>query len=292
MKTYFVALKAFGDFLIAYQAIKQVVSKTQGMHMAIIAGRHLKPLADALKIPSDLCMYVGDESSKNVPAAFDLRSRGVFSSVESLIGLRRDFSSIATNCELIFDRLGWRERFIAGKVKSIALPANSKNIYIAYDKLLQNKGLDATLYPQRVISPPLSAFIVPNSRVCRKTIPAVALSTIHSYLLESGVESTILQLEGESFEIPAHLPTRTLPRNFATLISALREVDLVISADSFPAHLGEYLGVPTFVVTAQHNAYWLPRNAFLTNATATFDDLSALPIWLAGLFGCTEKCKS
>jgi hypothetical protein len=114
-------------------------------------------------------------------------------------------------------------------------------------------------------------------------MPAAVQAAIYASLVERGISATVLKLDGESVDIPKDLPTKLLPRSFLSLITSLRTADLIVSADSLPAHLGEYFGLPTFVVSPTPNPYWLPRQAFLTGATASFDALSPLTHWLVGL---------
>ena len=66
-----------------------------------------------------------------------------------------------------------------------------------------------------------------------------------------------------------------VPRNFSAMANAIKKVDAVISADSMPAHMAEYFGVPVFVITPEPNRYWLPVSAFNNNFWCCFNDIMA-----------------
>lgn len=282
MNSTIVTLKAFGDFLIAYQSIKYIF-KNRNMSIRIIAGHHVQPLAEALNVSAAYVEFLGSEHLISVPAAFDIKRQGGWAALNSLVDLRLKLAPFARGSQLIFDRLGWRERFIAGAGNSVALPTGMGNIYLAYEGLFRFKGFDIESPRLQFGSQPRVALIVPGSRISGKVIPAAVQVAIYTRLMEQGISARVLKLDGEDMEIPEHLPIRVLPHTFSALITALQNTDLVVSADSLSAHLGEYFGLPTFVVSPIPNPYWLPRQAFLTHATALFDDLSPLTYWLAGL---------
>lgn len=283
MNTSIVTLKAFGDFLIAYQSVKHTFQANRNTSIHVIAGRHIQPLAEALEVPAAYVEFLGGGSCSDVPAAFDFKRQGKWAAINSLVGLRRSLAPFAKGSELVFDRLGWRERFIAGDRRPVALPMGVGNIYLAYEELLRSKRIDIVPSMQRFGSQLRSAVIVPGSRNPGKTMPAAVQAAIYASLVERNISTTVLKLDGENVDAPKDLPTKLLPRSFLSLFTALRAADLVVSADSLPAHLGEYFGLPTFVVSPTPNPYWLPKQAFLTGATASFDALLPLADWLVGL---------
>ena len=75
---------------------------------------------------------------------------------------------------------------------------------------------------------------------------------------------------------------RHTQRNFSSLIDAVSGSDLVVTADSLPGHLAEYLDVPAYVVSPKDNLYWLPLSCFTNGGWSRFEDEHAHPpAWLA-----------
>jgi ADP-heptose:LPS heptosyltransferase len=104
--------------------------------------------------------------------------------------------------------------------------------------------------------------IFPESRLIEKRLGAPTLSVIVDRIARAGLDPKLFILDGDV--PPRHnFPcVANIPRNFASLASAINSVDSVISADSLPAHLAEYFGRPVFVASPFPNEYWLPYGSF------------------------------
>jgi hypothetical protein len=283
MKHVIVTLKAFGDFVIACNAIRRV-QLTIGIDVpGIIAGEHVRSLASALGLDA-LVQFIGDKSWIDVPAAFDVRKRGIFSALMSLNDLHRRLGDFHSNNTLVFDNLGWREQFIGrGRVLE-SLPAESGNIYIAYDRFFESLGvrfLNTTLKTKLAVS---RAIIIPGARMAHRKIPAPVIKRIVAELHQLDIKTCVVVLDGESINLLEGIHVKKIPRSFDALIAAVQASELVISADSLPSHLSEFLGVPVFVSTPLPKPYWLPRSAYLENGWATFEDIYPLRNWLSNHF--------
>ena len=68
---------------------------------------------------------------------------------------------------------------------------------------------------------------------------------------------------------------------FDSLVKSIKEFDLIVSADSLPAHIAEYFGINVFVFSPVDNHYWLPKSAFLNGAYAKFDEVIKFKKWLS-----------
>ena len=116
--------------------------------------------------------------------------------------------------------------------------------------------------------------IFPGSRVSTKNLPVNVIDRINSSAAGASLRSTLFLLEGERRDLEnADRPHRIVPRSFSALIEAIASVDLVVSADSLPAHLGERLGKPVFVVSPVPNHYWLPLSSVRLEHHCIFDDV-------------------
>ena len=275
------SLKSFGDFVISLSAIKSVQPHLKNPPPIILAGRHLEALAVALGASVHI-QFISNGTETDVPSAFDIRKRGKVAAIRSLLHLRHELSVLDRDRYLVFDRIGWRERFISSGHSLIELPRDSNNIYLDYDRKLVDLGYAVAV--NNVVSTQLvrQAVIVPGSRLTHKVIPLEVIASIDAELRERGFQVTVITLSDETVAVPPSVHSIVLPRRFDALAAAVKATDMVISADSLSAHLGEYYGLPTFVVNFAPNLYWLPRSAYLSNGWATFDDLRPLLAWLNG----------
>ena len=277
-----VTLKGFGDFLIAFSAVLRAHASHPAADLQLLAGEYMRPLGLVLGVPEAQVQYIGGGSLQDVPAAFDVRRRGPWAAWRSLVALRWAVHvAQPSNRQLVFDRLGLREQFISGGRLRSALPPEAPNIYLAYDAYFMAYA-DPT--PRRQVgSTARSALIVAGSRVPRKVVPCNVIAQVHQQLANRGIAAEVLLLEGEQLEVPRFVPLVRVPRQFSALMARLRETDIVVSADSLPAHIGEHLGKPTFVISPAPNPYWLPRVAFGQGGHGVFDDLGNLNRWLERL---------
>lgn len=273
-KLIIVSLRAFGDFVIASQAMRIANAIPSDQRVSLLAGEHLYPLAAALKIDSSV-QFVASGSS--IPAIFDLRRCGVWDGLMSLMDLRREFSALPMKDRLIFDRWGWREMYFMRNGPHAVLPKSS-NIYCAYEKILLSAGFmlpDGVNRPtRRVLDSALNkAIIVPHSRLSRKSIPMGVLRGLCKALKSKSVPCELIIFEEEDFDSSPDIPTRRIPRSFTSLIETILSASMVFSADSLSAHLAEYYQIPVFVCTPTPNIYWLPRSAFESRAWALFSEI-------------------
>lgn len=263
-----VSLKAFGDLTIARTAISR--AHRAGMpHQKILIGRHLLELDQALQPKHAAIVVEHDESG--VPSLFDIRKRGFARAIKSAMRLRRSISRLnaISGQTLIFDKLGLRERFIAGPHAARAMP-EADNIYLAYQSLFDKH---VTWNPVECQANTGRIGIFPGSRIARKQLDTDLVRRVMRAVEAAGRPVTIFLLEGEQPDLEASdLPVHLVPRRFAAMIEAVGSVDAVISADSLPAHLAEHFDIPVYVLSPVPNSYWLPYSSFLTRRWTLFDD--------------------
>lgn len=260
-----VAIKSFGDLVIALTAIARRDAARPAPRLLL--GEHLRPLFAALEATLPLPMIaVLRHGQSGVPSAYDARKNGLRAAASSLMALRREIRLTQAN-RLLFDRLGWRERFIAAGRPVQGLPG-ADNIYLAYEKVLGGHG-------QGSAGPPASSIlgIFPGSRLARKNLPLQVIEAARRAAMAQGVLPHLYLLEGERPDLEqAAVASTILPRSFETMINAVVQCGAVVSADSMPAHLAEALGVPVYVASPMPNPYWLPRSAFVARRWCVFGD--------------------
>lgn len=285
MRTSFlVSIKAFGDFVIAAHALRLVRQLPPDCaDLKLLAGEHLKQLAEALRVESRVRFI---PSGGNYPGAYDVRAGGLVRALASLFRLRRLFTALPRDCELIFDQSGWRERVLGSGYRHSSYVA-APNIYQATAATLRAAGYlleegRAGAGAASGYGPGKTAAIFASSRLAHKTIPPGVVGRVVEQLGKVGLRPEVIALAGEKLDLPAGVPVRQVERNFSAVSAAISASALVVSSDSVPAHLAEYLGVPTYVLSPVPNEYWLPLSAFLTRGWSLFADDRTLPAWLEG----------
>ncbi len=121
-------------------------------------------------------------------------------------------------------------------------------------------------------SPFVRVGIFPGSRLAGKRIPTPVVEMIRRTCISMGLVTQVFILEEEPRDPGLSYGITTVPRDFKTMIHNLRGMDAVISADSMPAHLAEYFGIPVFVVSHRPNPYWLPLSALQKDHWMLFEE--------------------
>ena len=272
-----VTLKAFGDFVIACGSARAV--QMGGNRPQVIAGEYVRPLAAALGIEADI-QFIGEKYWTDVPALFDVRKRGLPAALRSLMELRTILAKLPRDWDLVFDHAGVRERLLCVHHPFFSLSKETGNVYLAYRQFFAQHGFG--LEPQAIARQftPQNALLVPGARMSHRVIPPVVIEQAYRTLRERGCAVTVVVLEGETMPLPENIRPVRLPRSFANLVAVMRESDLVITADSLPAHLGEYLQIPQFTFIPTPKDYMLPQFAYETRGWATFDRPDYFSRWL------------
>ncbi|WP_331692060.1 hypothetical protein [Pandoraea sputorum] len=263
----FVEVKAFGDLTVTAKTLRNLPEVARE-RCTIVVAPHLSDLVKVLR--PGCAVETLTLSDGRLPAVFDLKSRGLTAGMLSAFSLRRALSGVATGATLVMPRFARRERFIAGARRAVDLPS-AENIYLAQEKFVE-RYLNMPPAPDGKIERPGKRRIAlcPYSRVAAKNVPSELVVELVAACESSGLEIELLLLEGEPHKKSDSLNVRVIPRRFDALAAAMDDYAGVISADSLPAHLAEYCGVPAFVVSPVPNCYWLPAAAFKNNRWGVF----------------------
>lgn len=268
----FLQVKAFGDLVIANAAAERVLEADRtGLTLAI--GEHLRSLCETIEPKIKVIELPTVETG--VPSLFDVRRNGPLSAIRSALQVRRaiERAPIDSAALLLFDRLGWRERFIAGTRSAAGMPTEIPNIYDGYDHLLVGAGFRLVPPMATRASPKRHIGIFPGSRIASKNLPAALICEIIQELERAGIVSTLFLLVDERPDLEASgLPHVMIPRQFSVLRDAISSVDALISADSLPAHLAESFQIDSFVFTPRPNNFWMPRSVLINRRWCLFND--------------------
>ena len=264
---------SFGDFVIAHSVLHRIEDQARA-RVRLIACSHLSDLNAIL--PADVPVTFVESGENRVPAIFDVKKCGAWAAVQSALSLRERFARVPRRDSeaLAFQLLGVRERFIAGRWPVIAPRKKFGNIYETYSHFFHEQEIRTLAAPLPRRDNPHTVGIFPESRLLRKRLLAPAVSIIFDRVKQAGLEPRLFILDGDSVPQERHDAVFNISRNFQSLAAAIRSVDFVISADSLPAHLGEYFIRPVFVALPGPNEYWLPYACFTNRHWGIFDNRS------------------
>ena len=267
---WFCSFKAYGDLVIACNFLRMTDPSLNGL----LAGSHLRPLIQAIGFDGTQQII---EVGSNVPAFFDVNKCGYVSAIREGFSLRSQIHKSVYRREndcLVFDSLGIRQRFLGWPFPLEAVARGTGNIYLDYanylgidcdSSMVTAKGLDQLF--ERVC-------IFPDSRITAKELPESLIAAVVRENNKLGKETVLVKI-GEPTALPPLGSLKVLWINgFNQLVDQVRSSDLVVSADSLPAHLAEYFGVPNFVFLSKSNDYWMPLSCYRNGFFSEFNSLA------------------
>lgn len=269
---WFISVKSYGDFIIASNALR-----ANGSHSdSLLCGSHLRPLMTAIDYKGNIEWL--ETGGDNVPAFFDVRKFGILSAIASGVTLHRLINEhVAANDLLVFDRLGWRQNFLAGLKLKAHIATGKTNIYLDYEQFLSKDVNNRVELPVKNVT---KIGIFPDSRLAKKQLGPTLVSKIFHDLIKLGCDPQVVYVGSNPTRLGIN---NSVVNGFDALIDRVRDFDIIISADSLPAHLAEYFEKPVFVISPVNNNYWLPKSAFLNGRFSLFCDVRKCTDWVAHL---------
>ncbi len=265
----FVSVKAYGDFVIALNAISNFGSPDD----ILLCGDHLRPLSNALKSNVNT-IWLGT-IERDMPALFDCRKNGFINALKSLYFIRHKLLSTSDYDDyLIFDSMGVRQFMVSLGRNVKFLSKSSPNIYINYQNFF-NSNFSSDLEKLKIKKTNYTVCIFPDSRLSYKAIKKDVLLTISKYLGSKNIEYNIVFVAKDRYFHGAHHRSIVI-EGFDKLVDIINQHDVIISSDSLPAHIAELFSKPVFVLSPIENQYWLPRSSFDFSWHSTFDNLNKL----------------
>ena len=268
----FVSLKSFGDLVIANSCLKRIDRPDRNMISQLI-GSHLAELNEVLGCDWEVALLPA--RAPGVPAIFDVRKNGPLRALSSAIDLRRalkkaDFKQETT---FVFDNAGQRERFLASGRRILSLQKDAGNIYESYLSFFRQQSISFAPEMPAKDANGGGIGIFPGSRVARKNLSQALVRETLDICAASASNVTLYLLNGERPDLEeTDIPHQIVPRNFKAMSDAIRGCDMVVGADSMPAHIAEAYGRPVFVLSPVENSYWLPLSSFRRRNWALFSD--------------------
>lgn len=267
---------AFGDFLIDCNFIRRT-----GPAHRLLAASYLRPLAEALGYQGPLSYF--EMPAKDVPpSAFNARKAGLGAIAASLWRLRAGLLSATAPADTIHvphRDIRWRLATAPRRIDALRLP--HENIYLAYCARLG-------LTPQDLIVPmparPREVLVFPDSRQPAKQIAESTLRAVADINERAGLRTRIMRVrppEPGRVDAPGEHSLWGLP----ALVRAVREAEVIVSADSLPGHLAEYFERPAFILTPQANEPLMPLSVLLRQRWGRFDAMEAYQQWITADHG-------
>jgi hypothetical protein len=247
----YLPIRSFGDFIITASVIKRrIINK-----IPILLPEYLTEFFFAIN-GDELFEVVNTIEFKNQPAFFELYTVRSLKNITRLINdYRYIYRVLNRNDKFILDYSSKR-LFFAGA--NLVWPAKNENIYEAKLKLFTD---NVVLKPEGKIGNTISfdqfrrIIIIPDSRIKEKSISSDLIKKI------------INKFKNHKFDIAFFSKEKKIGldsiyySNFNELIHLIITYDLVITAESLPYHLANYLGKPHFVIYNQSRHF---KKTFMT----------------------------
>ncbi|MBV5330565.1 MAG: hypothetical protein JZU65_23535 [Chlorobium sp.] len=273
---WFCSFKAYGDLIIACNCLRKADLQKYG----ILAGSHLRPLLNVIDFDGTTSII---EIGNNVPALFDTKKCGYVNAFRNGLLLRSkiQLSVQQQNDSFVFDSLGMRQRFLTWPYPVGAINMGSDNIYLDYARYLELDDRCNIQSQNSEVKNPGRVYIFPDSRIIHKVLPDWLVIEIAKENSKIG-KKTILVKVGIPVPLPQFYSLQIQwVDGFDQLMEQVHKADVLVSADSLPAHLAEYVGTPVFVFSPIPNDYWMPLSCFKKGCFSGFSSLTKYIDWIS-----------
>jgi len=272
MKKAIVFLRSFGDFTIAISVLRNCSSLHDYVFYASV---HLEPLYHDLKDSlSDIDLniqFIDFGIRKKVFGYFTNKHSVELHSFKELMKLKKWLSGMKDE-ELFFEqrRKQWMiSPFLGGTFPYIH--KKSSNIYDSYLRHFWVSS-DKWAFPAPQSTEIHKILVLPESRKKSKSFHPTFIHELASSLMNQGFDITTAFFKN----IPTNPAGKVaMHDSFSDLISLIQAADLVITADSLPAHLSQLLHRPHFVYyDGKPNPEWMTPYARETKAFGVVGDVA------------------
>jgi hypothetical protein len=303
MKKAIVFLRSFGDFTIAISVLRD---STSHANHAFYASRHLEPLYNDLKaalpdielniqfidfgIRKKIFGYFTNKHSFELHSFRELmklkkwlrgegfkglgveRFRGLGMNGEGL-GVEGFKGLGSSGIQLFFEQR--RKQWMIAPFMCKTFPYIHKKSRNIYDSYLAHFGVAPQMLAFQQSSTAFHKILVlPESRKKSKSFQPTFIHALASNLIKQGLDVTTAFFKNIQTVPEGKVATHD---SFSNLISLIQAADLVITADSLPAHLSQLLHRPHFVCyEGKPNTEWLTPYARQTKAFGVLGDVACV----------------
>ena len=266
------ALRSYGDYVILLNSIKHADVKE---NVKIVVSSHLKPLHEALSpnFSKNFEFIFKDFGIKKGLMGF-FTNRHFFSlnSFFEILKLSNYIQSLKINEEKIYLEHSARKNllnlFLGNKLHHLY---KNGNVYDALGHFFGHESNDKTFQLSEVYSKS-KVLIFPDSRKKHKVINEATMEQLSVDLTRLKVDFKIANF-GKTKNENNHLSNQIVYSDFKALIVLIKDCDFVISSDSVPVHIAEFLGKQHVILyNDKINYNWLTPFAKKYHMFTTFKD--------------------
>ena len=266
------ALRSYGDYVILLNSIKHADVK---VNVKIVVSSHLKPLHESLSVhvPSNFEFIFKDFGIKNgLMSFFTNRHFFSLSSIFEIFKLSNYIKSLKINEEKVYLEHSARKfllyLFLGKKLHHLY---NNGNVYDEIGRFFGLESNDKTFQLSEVHSKS-KVLIFPDSRKKHKVINEATMEQLSLELTLLKVDFKIAKFGALKNE-KSPLTNQIVYSDFKALVLLIRECDFVISSDSVPVHIAEFLGKQHLILyNDKINYNWLTPFAKKYQMFTTFKD--------------------
>jgi ADP-heptose:LPS heptosyltransferase len=246
-------------------------------NITIIVSKHLQPLHESLNYQySNNFKFIFKDFGikKGLLSFFTNRHFFSFNTIQELFNISKIVHQVEIRNEIIYLEHKARKFllniFFRRRLEHIYTNAN---IYDAFGRFFEINSAELT-FNLPVVHTICKVLIFPDSRKKHKIINNDTLKQLTSELIEQNIDFKIAHFDHITLtDIDSN--NQVVYNNFKDLILLIKECDFVITSDSVPAHIAEYLKKPHVILYNDRvNKDWLTPFAKKYKMYTTFGEVS------------------
>ena len=271
---YILALRSYGDYVIMLHSIKHAGIKK---NITIIVSKHLQPLHESLnsQYSNNFKFIFKDFGIKKGLLSF-FTNRHLFSlnTIRELFSISKMIRQMEIKNEKIYLEHKGRKTFpsilLGNQLEHIY---NDGNIYDAFGRFFEINSEELT-FNLPFVHTICKVLIFPDSRKKHKIIDNNTVKQLTSELIKQKIDFKIAHFDHmKTTDIDSN--HQAVYHNFNDLILLIKECDFVITSDSVPAHIAEFLKKPHIILYNDTvNNDWLTPFARKYKMYSTFGEAS------------------
>lgn len=265
----FISIKSFGDMIILINCITKFNKKN--LNYKIISAKHLSGLINEIKKNFELNVQILD-TKQDFPSFFNIKKSNLNNIVLDYLSFYKILNNeISTKTTIICDIQDIRYNLLF-PFNKIQYLKKFDNIYLDYANFFDFKDFINNNNKKYINNKSIGIFL--DSSVERKKINLFHQNIIINILEKFHVNKFIYNYNKNIYE-NSQKSKIYLYSSFQEIFEIINKIDIVISTDSFTAHLAELYNKDIFVISPSPNIYWLPLSSYTHNSWCTFKDLES-----------------
>ncbi len=266
-------LRSYGDYVILLNEIKNSTIKEP---IKLFISNHLFELHESLKpvFPRNVeYVFINFKISKGILGLFTNKHFFSIQSLKELITIKQ-FLKNYSDQEFYLEQSNKSTLlsfFTGRKYKNIC---SNNNVYHAYQDFFKSTHLDKCI-TRFSLSVNATVLIFTDSRKKNKVIDLNTLNNINHSLNKKNISYKIAKFATKKQQ--SLNSNHLYYSNFDELVALIQTADFIITSDSLPAHIAEYLNVPHWILyNRKINDNWITPSSLQNNTYSTFSQVELL----------------